>query len=633
MQDLFSPLPKDSTLDLPVQKILRQCRQAFIISFVITFICEILSITPMLYMMNVMDYVLHSGNGTTLFTLTVLVIVFYIFWSAVDWINSRLLIRLSLRIDWELAANVFDASFRKYIGQKSMNVQQLLDDVTSLRQFFTGQPAQVLMKAPFALIFIVIATLFHPLLAAFALIATLLMLVISYLTIKITSPIMKVSQDAQAEATRVAAASLRQAETTLALGMLSGVRNRWHEQHKKYLSNQENASEAKGLTDGLNKVLQKSIPSLQMALGAYLAMEGLITAGMVMGSSMLISKAIAPIQGLIGGWKDIIAARSAYDRLNSLLTEDLKTKSSVKLPPPEGRLEVVDAVGVPPGHDKAVITDLNFELDPGQVLAIVGPSAAGKTSLSKMLLGLWDPSQGSVRLDGVKIADWDHDDVGPLVGYVPQEISFFEGTVAENIARLGEIVPEKVIEAAKLIEMHEVILGFPKGYDTIIGDSGFAPSGGQRQRLAIARAIYGMPKFVVMDEPNSNLDELGETALINCVLALKQNGGTVIITTHRPRLVNVVDMMLVLKEGRQVAFGKAQDILEAVRRLQVIPAEGEEGEEGQDNEGVGPKGQVGQVGQGVQNEHADPSNGPGPTRVDGDAHNTVSQAPPRLEVV
>jgi PrtD family type I secretion system ABC transporter len=630
MQDLFSPLPKDSTLDLPVQKILRQCRQAFIISFVITFICEILSITPMLYMMNVMDYVLHSGNGTTLFTLTVLVIVFYIFWSAVDWINSRLLIRLSLRIDWELAANVFDASFRKYIGQKSMNVQQLLDDVTSLRQFFTGQPAQVLMKAPFALIFIVIATLFHPLLAAFALIATLLMLVISYLTIKITSPIMKVSQDAQAEATRVAAASLRQAETTLALGMLSGVRNRWHEQHKKYLSNQENASEAKGLTDGLNKVLQKSIPSLQMALGAYLAMEGLITAGMVMGSSMLISKAIAPIQGLIGGWKDIIAARSAYDRLNSLLTEDLKTKSSVKLPPPEGRLEVVDAVGVPPGHDKAVITDLNFELDPGQVLAIVGPSAAGKTSLSKMLLGLWDPSQGSVRLDGVKIADWDHDDVGPLVGYVPQEISFFEGTVAENIARLGEIVPEKVIEAAKLIEMHEVILGFPKGYDTIIGDSGFAPSGGQRQRLAIARAIYGMPKFVVMDEPNSNLDELGETALINCVLALKQNGGTVIITTHRPRLVNVVDMMLVLKEGRQVAFGKAQDILEAVRRLQVIPAEGEEGEEGQDNEGVGPKGQVGQ---GVQNEHADPSNGPGPTRVDGDAHNTVSQAPPRLEVV
>jgi PrtD family type I secretion system ABC transporter len=361
--------------------------------------------------------------------------------------------------------------------------------------------------------------------------------------------------------------------------MLGGVRNRWYDQHRTYLTNQVNASEATGLMGGFSGFFQKALPSLQMALGCFLAMEGLITGGMIMAASMLISKSVSPIQKLIGSWKNIVESRAAYERLNELLIQDKEALQGMKLPPPVGNIAVADAVGVPPGHDKPVIADVNFELRPGQVMAIVGPSAAGKTSLVKLLLGLWVPAQGHVRLDGVEISDWNHDEVGPLVGYVPQEIEFFEGTVAENIARLGEVDPEKVVAAAKLVDMHETILGFPKGYDTLLGESGFAPSGGQRQRLAIARAIYGMPKYVVMDEPNSNLDEVGETALINTVLALKQSGCTVIITTHRPRLINVVDMMLVLKAGKQVAFGSSSDMLEAVRRLQVVPGEGNEGPE------------------------------------------------------
>jgi ABC-type protease/lipase transport system fused ATPase/permease subunit len=286
---------------------------------------------------------------------------------------------------------------------------------------------------------------------------------------------------------------------------------------------------------------------------------------------MLISKAVSPIQKLIASWKDIVAARQAYERLNELLAEDQQRGTSMQLPAPQGRLDVKGATAVPPGHNKAVLADMNFALTPGQVLAVVGPSAAGKSSLVKMLLGVWRPAQGNVRLDGVEISEWSHDEVGPLVGYVPQEIEFFEGTVAENIARLGEVDPAKVVQAAQLIGMHESILTFPKGYDTPLGETGFALSGGQRQRIAIARAIYGMPKYVVMDEPNSNLDEVGENALIGSVQALKDNGGTVIITTHRPRLVSIVDMMLVLKEGRQVAFGTAKDMLEAVRRLQAVP--------------------------------------------------------------
>ena len=558
----------------PVRKVLMQARRAFFFAMGLTIVIDTLSITPLLYMMNTMDRVLSSRSGVTLVSLTVVVLAFYAFWSALEWIRSRLMIRLSLRIDWDLAADVFDASFRRYVGRKNVNVQQLLGDLQALRSFLTGPPVQSLMDAPFALVFIWIGALFHPYLAAFALGTSVLMLIVSYLTTKVTTPILKEASNANTEATRVAGNSLRHAEATLALGMLGAVRKRWYDQHRVYLTNQVNASEATGLMGGVSGYLQKAMPSLQMALGTFLAMEGLITGGMIMVASMLISKSVAPIQKLLGNWPSIVAARQAYDRLNELLVDDFENSQQMQLPAPQGKVDVVKAVGVPPGHNKPVLADINFALTPGEVLAVVGPSAAGKSSLAKMLMGLWKPASGSVRLDGVELSDWSHDEVGPLVGYVPQEIDFFEGTVAENIARLGEVDPAKVVHAAQLIDMHHTILTFPKGYDTQLGETGFALSGGQRQRLAIARAVYGMPKYVVMDEPNSNLDEVGENALVATVQALKHNGSTVVLTTHRPRLVGVVDKMLVLKAGRQVAFGDAREMLDAVRKLQVVPADG-----------------------------------------------------------
>jgi ATP-binding cassette subfamily C exporter for protease/lipase len=354
------------------------------------------------------------------------------------------------------------------------------------------------------------------------------------------------------------------------MGMLGAVRNRWYDQHRQFLTKQVYASEASGLMGGFTGFLTKALPSLQMALAAFLAIEGLITGGMVMIATMLIGKSIGPMNQLISNWKPIINAKESYERLNELLIEDEKDSHHMQLPAPNGKLDVTSLVGVPPGHDKPVLAGIDFNLEPGQILAVVGPSAAGKSSLVKLLLGVWRPANGSVRLDGVELADWSHDEVGPLVGYVPQEIDFLEGTVAENIARLGEVDPEKVVQAATLIGMHEIILGFPQGYDTQLGDTGFALSGGQRQRLAIARAVYGLPKYVVMDEPNSNLDEVGEAALVKTIEALKASGSTVVITTHRPRLVSVVDLMLVLKSGKQVAFGPAKDILDAVRKLQVV---------------------------------------------------------------
>jgi len=554
----------------PIESVLYECRKTFYIAFVITAIVDLLSITPMLYMMNVMDKAIATRSGVTLISLVSLVLGLYLFWSAIEWIRSRILTRLSLRIDWDLSADIFDASFRRHVGRKSANVHQLLGDLANLRQFLTGPGMLSLIDAPFAIIFIIIGALFHPYLALFALGASVLMLVVSYFTSKITSPILKVANDANMEASRVASNSLRHAESTLALGMMTAVRQRWYREHHKYLENQVNASEAAGLAGGLSGFLSKALPSLQMSLGAFLAMEGLITGGMVMAASMLISKAVSPIQKLLSGWKDIVAARQSYDRLNALLISDAGRKLSMQLPAVEGNLSVKKASAVPPGSNKAVLFDIDFQMKPGQVIAVVGPSAAGKTCLVRMLIGVWKPARGSIRLDGVELSDWDHDEFGPQIGYVPQEIELFEGTVAENIARLGDIDAQKVVEATKLIGMHETILGFPKGYDTELGDSGFALSGGQRQRLAICRAIYGTPKFIIMDEPNANLDEIGEAALANAITHLKSKGSSVIITTHRPRLVSVADNLLVLRQGAQVGFGPAEEMINAVRNLQVV---------------------------------------------------------------
>ena len=576
----------------PIESVLYQCRRTFYFAFFITFVADLLSIAPLLYMMNVFDRVITSRSGITLISLTLLILALYVFWSAIEWIRSRLLVRLSLRIDWDLSADIFDASFRRYVGRKNINVHQLLGDLTTMRQFLTGQGVLSIMDAPFAIIFIIIGGLFHPYLAIFSIVAVVFMVVVSYFTQKITTPILMVANDANAEASRVASNSLRQAESTLALGMMGAIRQRWYNHHHKYLQNQVNASEASGLMGGMSGFLNKALPSLQMALGAFLAMQGLITGGMVMAATMLISKSVAPIQKLITNWKEIVSAKQSYDRLNDLLQEDIKREMQMQLPSVMGSLEVSKASAVPPGHNKPVLLDIDFKVKPGQAVAIVGPSAAGKTCLARLLVGVWKPARGSVRLDAVELSDWNPDEFGPQIGYVPQEIEFFEGTVAENIARLGEIDAEKVVQAAKLIGMHEIILSFPKGYDTELGETGFALSGGQRQRLAIARAFYGMPKYIVMDEPNANLDEVGESALVQAVGFLKTQGSAIVMTTHRPRLVSVVDSLLVLRNGQQVGFGPAEEMINAVRNLQVVtPADGK-----QDPGAVGEDGAVDDAG-------------------------------------
>jgi ATP-binding cassette subfamily C exporter for protease/lipase len=569
MANLDVKQPKKSEKN-PIAALLMQCRRSFYFAFFLTLLINLASVAPLIYMMNVFDRVLSSRSAVTLVSLTLLVVAIYIFWTALEWIRNKLMVRISLRIDWDVAANVFDASFRRYAVKKNVNVQQLLSDTVALRNFLTGKPLISVMDAPYAIVFIGIGWIIHPYLAYFVLGATIVMLLSLYATQKISTPLLKKANDANANANKFASESLRQAEPMMAMGMLESVRERWYQQHRTFLLHQVNASEASALTSGFANFLQKSMGSLQMALGAWLAINNLITGGMIIAAIMLISRATSPIYSLMADWQEIVASRQAYDRLNDLLKEDQQNEGKMELPAAIGQLTVEKAAAVPPGAKKPVLLNVDFSLNPGEALAVVGPSAAGKTSLVKLLVGVWAPAAGHVRLDGVEISDWDRAEIGPQLGYVPQEIEFFQGTVAQNIARLQEPDPERVVHAAKLIGMHETILAFPMGYDTRLGETGYALSGGQRQRIAIARAFYGLPKYIVMDEPNANLDELGEAVLVQAVEFLKQHGSTIIITTHRPRMVGAVDKLLVLRSGVQAGFGPAKEMLTAVRNLQVV---------------------------------------------------------------
>jgi PrtD family type I secretion system ABC transporter len=530
----------------------------------LTMLIEVLSITPIVFMWNLFDRVVASRSGVTLVSLGLIVLLAYGFWSALDWIRTRMMIRISLRIDWDIAAKVFDTSFRRYVARKEVDVHQVMEDVVKLRQFMTGQAILALMSAPFAAIFILFGWAFHPYLAIFIFVATALQFISAYSTSRITSPALREANNAASVAARLAAQTLNKSNTALALGMLDSIRKKWFLKHQYFLGMQVNASESAGLVSGFTSYLSHALPSMQLALGAFLTIQGEITGGMMIAASFLLTRSMKPINRVMGSWPQIQAARQSLERLNSIVSEDDEQSSRMKLPAPTGHLLVENLI-VQPKSGKAILDQINFKLQPGQVLGVIGATAAGKTSLTRALVGLWYPSSGHVRLDGADIAPWIRDDLGKYIGYVPLETDLFEGTLAENIARLGPVDSEKVVAATKAVGIHETILSFPKGYDTMVSETGVVLTGGQRQRIGIARAIYGDPVYLVMDEPNASMDEAGEVALMKLIKELKLKKTTVIFTTHRPKLLAVADMMLVLKNGQQMAIGPTQEVLNKLK--------------------------------------------------------------------
>lgn len=539
----------------PVSNLLVQNKQVFGFAFLLTFFTELMSITPLLYMMNVFDRVMSSRSMTTLISLTLLLFALLMFWSILDWLKGRIYTRLSMRLDWDLAVEVFDAAFRRFAGRKKVNVQQVMGDLLKLRQFISGPTLQAIMEAPFATIMIVVLWFMHAYLAIFAVVMLVLLLFLAYLKQRAATPLIKLANEATAETDRMVLETLRQSEPAMALGMLPQLRRRWYERHKDDLMLQAHGHEASGLVGGLSTLLTRSVFPLSIGLGVFLAISGDISGGMVIAAMFLVRKAIHPLQTLLNNWSDVITTRMSLERLDKMLDEDVAWKDRMTLPEPTGGLEVTNVLAMASNNRRALLSGINFALYPGQMLAVVGPSAAGKTTLAKHLVGILRPTSGHVRLDGADVADWVRSNSAPHIGYVPQEVTVFEGTVAENIARMNDVDADAVVKAAQQIGFHKTILGFPDGYDTQLGETGHVLTGGQKQRLGIARALYRDPRYVVMDEPSSSLDIAAEEHLLKCLERLKNRGCTVIITTHKPNLLAVADLLLVMNQGKQMAFG------------------------------------------------------------------------------
>lgn len=524
-------------------------------------IINLLLLVPALYMLQVYDRVLASRNETTLLMLTLIVLGAYLFMSALEFVRSFVLIRVGAKLDMTMNKRIYTAAFEQNLKRAGGNAGQALQDLTAIRQFLTGQGLFAFFDAPWFPIYLAVIFLFNSLLGLFALIGTAVLVVLAFVNEAVSK---KPLEDANAMAvasSNLATNNLRNAEVIAAMGMLPNLISRWFKLHSHFLQLQAEASEKTGTIGAITKFVRVSLQSLILGLGALLVLDGKITPGMMIVAAILMGRALSPVEQLIGIWKSWSSTRSAYQRLNELLEANPAREAGMPLPKPLGRVSVEALTAAPPGATVAVLKNLSFAIDPGDVLGIIGPSGAGKSTLARLLVGIWPAAMGEVRLDGADVYQWNKDELGPHMGYLPQDIELFAGTVSENIARFGEIDSEKVILAAKRAGVHDMILQFPQGYDTLLGDGGAGLSGGQKQRLGLARAMYDDPSLIVLDEPNSNLDEMGEQALIAAIKDLHSRGKTIVMISHRSSVLRATNKLLLLRDGKAQLFGPSDQVL------------------------------------------------------------------------
>jgi ATP-binding cassette subfamily C protein EexD len=526
---------------------------------------NLLMLVPVIYMLQVYDRVVSSGSYSTLAMLTLLMVALTAALGGFEWVRSMILIAASNRIEKNLRRRVSDATFKRaLLTGGSVSNSQPLSDLSSLRQFLTGNGLFAFFDAPWFPIYVFVMFMFHPMFGYAAIFAGIVMIALAYTTEKVTS---KKLQDANSKSNWInnqVNGTLKNSEVIAAMGMADDLRHRQEKRFDEVLTLQTDASRSAGLLQSLSKTFRMVMQSLLLGLGALLALRQEISPGMMIAGSLLLGRALAPIDMLVGTWKGFTLARGQYDRLGQLLNQIPKDADTMSLPAPTGKLSAEQVMVVPPGSKNIVVRGVNMELNAGEALGIVGPSASGKSCLARALLGIWPTYSGKVRLDGADIFAWDRAELGPYVGYLPQDIELFDGSISENICRFGDVDPDKVVEAAKTAGVHDLILHLPQGYDTVIGGSGGILSGGQRQRIGLARAIYGSPKYLVLDEPNSNLDDQGERELVEAIRRIKAEGATVIIITHRTMVLQCVDKILVMRDGAASHFGLRDQVLAAL---------------------------------------------------------------------
>jgi len=527
-----------------------------------------LMLVPSLYMMEVYDRVLGSRNEYTLYMLSLMALGLYALISGLEYIRSMVVIRIGVKMDSYLNARVYTAAFEQNLGSAGINAGQALNDLTTIRQFVTGNGVFAFFDAPWFPIYLIIIFLFNAWLGLFALVSTIVLIGLAWINEAISSKPLAEANTVAIRSSNMASNNLRNAEVIEAMGMLPNMRSRWYAQHQQFLRLQTIASQRASQIGAITKFVRIAVQSLILGVAALLVIKGQVTSGMMIAASILLGRAIAPVEQIIAVWRQWSGVVSAYHRLDQLLVKNPPRVAGMSLPKPVGHILVEGVTAAPPGASTAVLKNLNLSLRPGDCLGLIGPSGSGKSTLARLLVGVWPAAVGTIRLDGANVYQWNKDELGPNIGYLPQDIELFAGTIADNIARFGAVDSEKVVAAAQLAGVHELILRMPKGYDTFIGDGGAGLSGGEKQRIALARALFDNPSVVVLDEPNSNLDEFGELALAQAILNLKQAGKTIVLITHRPNIIRNTNLLLVLRDGVALAFGPTEMVLQELSKFQ-----------------------------------------------------------------
>jgi ATP-binding cassette, subfamily C, bacterial len=544
----------------------------FFTAIIFSFFINLLMFVSPLYMLQIYDRVVSSRSETTLVALTILAALLLLVYATLEGLRSRILVRAGLAFDEKIAGAVFEAIHKGNIRMPQAGHVQCLRDLDILREFLTGSGLIALCDAPWFPIFVAACFLLHPWFGIIALLGSALTLGLTVVNEVTTKKELNAATVANARASQSATAVFRNAEVLQAMGMIEPLKRMWLTQHDTVLASQATASDRAGVIIALTKFSRVFLQTIILGTGAYLVINRELSAGGIVAGSILVGRAMQPIELAVANWKGFIAARSAFERLQALFAVAGEEPSRMSLPRPNGAVELSGVVAGAPGQRSAILKGLTFEMAAGDVVGIVGPSAAGKSSLARVLVGVWPVAQGTVRLDGAELSHWDPQQLGHYIGYLPQDVELFAGSIAQNIARFRDGGPELILEAAKLAGCHDLIQQLAEGYNTQIGEGGLTLSGGQRQRVALARALYGQPRLIVLDEPNASLDSAGEEALLRAVQRLKALKTTVVIISHKVNILAAVDKVLVMADGTVQLFGPRDAVLQRLNAQAAAPA-------------------------------------------------------------
>ena len=554
----------------PVNALLGRFRRELIGVGIFSMVANLLTLTPTIYMLQVFGHFLQSKSGATLVAISAIALFCFGIMAFAEWMRARVLVRAGVRFDEMLNSEVFRASFATALRKKNANFSEPFSDLTNLRQFMTGAGIYAIFDVPWIPVYTAVSFMLHPILGLLALIFVVMLGVLLRWSQSYQRGIDIPLFEANLKTSTFLQAKLRNAEVVEAMGMLDGLRARWQSLHQRQLDVNAVAHDRMERAQGVIKFVQYSQQSLSLAVGALLVIKGELNPGAMVAANMLVARACQPMQMFVASWRASMAAKLSYGRLVTLL-EDVPAGGQYGPDTvPSGKLELVGFSARVEGREAPIIDALNAQFNPGELVAIIGPSGSGKSTLARCVLGLWRDFEGEVKLDDHPVTDWDRNHLGPHVGYVPQDVELFDGTIADNISRFGERDARKIVEAARAASVHEMILRFPQGYDTQMGIAGGFLSGGQRQRIALARALYGDPTLLVLDEPNANLDDVGEAALMNAVKRLRDSGRTVLFISHRSGVLAVADRIMILEQGRLTAFGPRDQVLGFLRQRAAI---------------------------------------------------------------